>query len=65
MLSTCKDAQRINSQVIADNYTLETVKEFVYLGTTVTTKNDVSLEIKQIKQGLLLSTDITMVSMGN
>ena len=28
-------------------YTFDTVKEFIYLGFAVTTKNDVSLEIKQ------------------
>ena len=29
MLSTCRDARRIDSQFTADNYTFETVKEFV------------------------------------
>ena len=40
MLSTSGHVRRIHSQITADNYTIETVKEFVYL------KNDVSLEIK-------------------
>ena len=31
----------------ADNYTFDTVKEFIYLGSAVTIKNDVSLEIKR------------------
>ena len=43
MLSTCRDARRIDSLVTADNHTFETVKELVYL----TTKNNVSLEIKR------------------
>ena len=38
MLSTCRDARRINSQITADNYTFEAVKEFIYLGSAVTTK---------------------------
>ena len=45
MLSTCREARRIDYQVTADNYTFETAKEFVYLGAAVTTKNDVSLEM--------------------
>ena len=43
MLSTCRNAQRIDSKVTADNYTFETVKEFVYIGSAVTTKNEVVL----------------------
>ena len=39
--------RRINSRITADNYTFDTVKEFIYLGSAVTTKNDVSLEIKR------------------
>ena len=41
MILTCRDAWRIDSQVTADNYTFETVMEFV------TTKTDVSLKIKR------------------
>ena len=41
------DARRIDSRITADNYTFDTVKEFIYLGSAVTTKNDVSLEIKR------------------
>ena len=48
MLSTSRDARRIDSQITADNYTFDTVKEVIYLGSAVTTKNDVSLEIKRI-----------------
>ena len=33
--------------ITADNYTVEKVKEFVYFSQAVTTKNDVSLEIKR------------------
>ena len=39
--------RRINSQITADNYTFDTVKEYIYLGSAVTTKNYVSLEIKR------------------
>ena len=46
MLSPSRDVRRIYAQITADNYTFEAVKEFVCLGSTVTTKNDVSLEIK-------------------
>ena len=46
MLSTSKNVRRIDSQITADNYTFDTVKEFIYLGSAVTTKNDVSLGIK-------------------
>ena len=37
----------VYSRITADNYTFDTVKEFIYLGSAVTTKNDVSLEIKR------------------
>ena len=47
MLSTSRDARHIDSQITADNYTFDTVKEFIYLGSAVTTRNDVSLEIKR------------------
>ena len=42
-----RDARRTDSQITADNYTFDTFKEFIYLGSEVTTKNDVSLEIKR------------------
>ena len=47
MLLTRRDVRRIDSQITADNYTFKTVKKFVYLGSAITTKNDVSLEIKR------------------
>ena len=47
ILSTIRDVRLIDSQITADNYTIETVKEFVYLGSAIITKNDVSLEIKR------------------
>ena len=47
MFSTSRDERRIDSQITADNYTFDTVKEFIYFGSAVTTKNDVSLEIKR------------------
>ena len=37
----------IDSRFTADNYTFYTVKEFIYLGSAVTTNSDVSLEIKR------------------
>ena len=46
MLSTSRDVRLIDSLITADNYTFDAVKEFIYLGSVVTTKNDVSLEIK-------------------
>ena len=45
--STSRDVRRIDSRITVDNYTFDTVKEFIYLGSAVTTKNDVSLEIKR------------------
>ena len=36
MLSTCRDARRIDTQVTADNYTFEEAKEFIYLGSAGT-----------------------------
>ena len=47
MLSTSRDGQRIDSQITADNYTFNAVKKFIYLGSTVTTNNDVNTEIKR------------------
>ena len=44
---TSRNVRRIESRITVDNYTFDTVKEFIYLGFAVTTKNDVSLEIKQ------------------
>ena len=41
MLSSSRDVQRIGSQITAD-----IVKEFIYLDSAVTTKNNVSLEIR-------------------
>ena len=46
MFSISRDVLRIVSRITADHYTFDTVKEFIYLGSAVTTKNDVSLEIK-------------------
>ena len=47
MLSTSRDVRRTDSQITADNYTFDTVKEIIYLDSAVLTKNDVSLEIKR------------------
>ena len=45
-LSISRDVQRTDSQIAVNNYSFEIVKEFIYLGSDVTTKNHVSLEIK-------------------
>ena len=45
--SKSREVQRIDSQITADNYSFDTVNEFIFLGFVVTTKNDVSLEIKR------------------
>ena len=45
MLSINRDVRRLDSQITADSYTFDTVKEFIYLGSAVTTENDVNLEI--------------------
>ena len=42
-----RQLETIDSQIMADNYTFDTVKAFLYLGSTVTTKNYVNLEIKR------------------
>ena len=47
MFSTSRGVRRIESQITADNYIFDTVKGFIYLGSTVTFKNNVSLEIKR------------------
>ena len=47
MLSRSIDVRRIVSPITADRYTFDTVKEFVYLDSAVTTKNDASLKIKR------------------
>ena len=39
--------QRTDPQVTADNYTFDTVKEFISLDSAATTKKDVSLEFKR------------------
>ena len=46
MLSTSRDVRLIDSKITAGNYTFDTVKEFIYLGSATTTKKNVSLEIK-------------------
>ena len=38
MLSACRDARCIDSQVTADKYTFEPDKEFIYLATAVIPK---------------------------
>ena len=47
LLSTNKESRRLGQHVTVDNYTFEVVKDFVYLGTSINTNNNVSLEIKR------------------
>ena len=42
MMSTSRDVWCVGSQITADSYTFDVVKDFVYLGTAITTNNDVS-----------------------
>ena len=62
MLSTSKGEWCIDSQITADNCSFDTVKEFIYLGSDDTTKNDVSL-VSNV--GSFLPIGAIMVSMGN
>ena len=56
MFSTSRGVRRIDFQITAVNYNFDAVKEFMYLGSAVTTKNDVSLGIKRI---IILPTDLS------
>ena len=47
MLWTSRDVQHVDSRITADNYTFDTAKGFIYLGSAVTTKNYVRQEIKR------------------
>ena len=49
-----RDVRLIDSQITTDNNTFDTVKEFIYLGSAVTTKNDV--RAWRSNEGLLLAT---------
>ena len=46
MLSSSGDMPRMGSQISANSYNFDVVKEFIYLDTAIHT-NDVSLEIKR------------------
>ena len=48
MLSASRDVWSIGSQIMADNYTFDIVKKFVFLCFAVTNKNNVGLEIKSM-----------------
>ena len=43
MLRTSGVVPRMGSQITANSYNFDVVKEFIYLGTTINTNNDVSL----------------------
>ena len=47
MLSTSRNMRRIRSQRTANNDTFDVIKEFIHLGSAVTSKNYVSVEIKR------------------
>ncbi|XP_043064095.1 uncharacterized protein LOC122320085 [Drosophila ficusphila] len=47
MVCSSRESRRLDSQLTADSYSFESVKEFIYLGTAITSTNDVSLEIKR------------------
>ena len=59
MLSTSRNVRRLDSQITTDNYTFDAVKEFVCLGSTVTTNNDIIITnndvILEIKRRLTLA----------
>ena len=47
MLTTSGVVPGMGSQITANSYNFDVIKEFVYLGTAINTSNDVSLEIKR------------------
>ena len=47
LLSTAKDTS-IGVSIEIDGYNFEVVKDFVYLGSSINTDNDISLEIRRI-----------------
>ncbi|XP_060665561.1 uncharacterized protein LOC132797804 [Drosophila nasuta] len=47
MVCSSRESRRLDSQLTAENYSFGSVKEFIYLGTAITSTNDVSLEIKR------------------
>ena len=46
MLSTSGVVAQMGTLITANSYNFDVVKEFIYLGTVISTNNDVSLEIK-------------------
>jgi len=47
LATSTKDARDLGQHVAFNGYTFEVVKDFVYLGTSINTNNDVSMEIKR------------------
>ena len=45
MLTTSGVVPRMGSQITANSYNFDVVKDFIYLGTAINTTNDISLEI--------------------
>ena len=57
MLSPSGAMPRMGSQIMANSYNFDVVKELIYISTAINTKNDVNLE--------LLPTGAILVSIGN
>lgn len=47
IMSSNKGSQRLADHVTVDSYNFEIVKDFVYLGSSINTNNDVSHEINR------------------
>ena len=47
LVSTNKQSQRLGNHVTVDNTSFEVVKDFVYLGSSINSSNDISIEIKR------------------
>ena len=45
MLTTSGVVPRLGSQITANSYNFDVVREFIYLGTAINTNNDVSLDV--------------------
>ena len=61
-ISTSRGVRRIDSQITADKYTFDTLKEFIYLGFAVTIK---IMSVWRSNTGSHLPIGATMVSIAN
>ena len=62
IFSTSRHVRRIDSRITADNYTFDTVKEFVTLAPLLPPK---MMSVWRTNAGIHLPTAAAMVSMGN